>query len=492
MVVGADSLHAVLDELAAQDVVGISLRDELLELERARARLDAEVARRLLAFDQSHEWSVDGSKSAAAYLVKHTRCARGEANHRMRVAREMGELDETAAAWVTGDVTTKHVEAIARARHAAKADEQFAEFEAALLGVARTNTPERVTETARQWRDALDADLDRDGADTLAEDQHQRRSFDFSRSIHGMGFGNLTLDPLGSEFLETALHRAYEELHVANDPRTPAQQRADALVEIARVYLDAKASSRTNLPNVLLLADEATIAGDAVGESRLASGARIAPETARRLLCDANVQSLHMEDGVPLAMGRAVRTFTPHQFRALVARDAHCRGPCDCTVGPDHCEGHHLDEWERDDGPTDIDNGALFCRTNCHRMLHEGGWTVEGDPNGELRFYDRSGAYIGSSFPHEPAKPIKTKRRRNRRTDRLTRERLRALKEERAHVVGEQRGLFHRGEVAAAGHVGPTREVVAPFDPRAGVAHDLFREAGDAGGNRDELGGRLG
>ena len=71
-------MHAVLDELAAQDVVGISLRDELLELERARARLDAEVARRLLAFDQSHDWSVDGSKSAAAYLVKHTRCASGE------------------------------------------------------------------------------------------------------------------------------------------------------------------------------------------------------------------------------------------------------------------------------------------------------------------------------------------------------------------------------------------------------------------------------
>lgn len=448
MIVGVERLHAVLDELAAHEVVGVSLRDDLLALEQARARLDAEVSRRLREFDRSREWSVDGSKSAAAYLVKHVRTAKGDAHHRVRVAREIGELDDTAAAWASGAITTKHAEAIARARHAAKADDQFAEFEPALLGVAKAGTPEDVGETARQWRDALDANLDRDGADTLAEDQYQRRNFDFSRSMHGMGFGDLTLDALGSEFLQTALHRAYDELHVANDPRTPGQQRADALVEIARSYLDRKpGASRSNLPNVMLLADEPTIAGDTVGECRLASGARISPETARRLLCDATVQSLHTENGVPLAMGRMARTFTPNQFRALVARDAHCRGPGECTIGPEHCEAHHLDEWDRDDGDTDLDNGALFCRTHCHRMLHEGGWTVEGDPNGELRFYDRSGAYVGSSFPKAPAKPIKTKRRRNRRTDRLTRERVRALK----HARENGSHAFDAGAAARAG-----------------------------------------
>lgn len=469
MVVGIERLHALLDEFAAEVVVGTSQRDELLVLDRARARLDAEVARRLRAFDQSLEWSVDGSRSAAAFLVKHTRCAKGEAHHRVRVARQVAELEATAAAWAAGEVTTKHVEAIARARHAAKADDAFAEFETALLGVARAGAPEDVASTSRQWRDALDADLDRDGSDSLAEKQYDRRGFDFSRSIDGMGFGTLTLDPLDTEFVETALNQAYERLHRAADTRTPSQQRADALVEICRVFLNGKAhASRSNLPNVLLLADASTIAGDTVGECRLASGYRIAPETARRFLCDAKVQEVHTLDGVPLAMGRAARTFTPDQFRAMVVRDAHCRGPGDCTVGPEHCEAHHLDEWERDDGPTNLDNGGLFCRGHCHRMLHEGGWTVVGNPNSELKFYDRTGAFVGSSMPHQPAKPVPTRRRRNRHTDRLTRERVRLLqhaRKELAHIRNEEVGLLHGGEVAAAGHVRPVRDVVAPLDP---------------------------
>jgi hypothetical protein len=120
-------------------------------------------------------------------------------------------------------------------------------------------------------------------------------------------------------------------------------------------------------------------------------------------------------DGVVLAMGRATRTFTPDQFRAMVVRDAHCRGP-GCAVDPAHCEAHHLDEWERDDGPTDLANGALMCRGNCHRMLHEGGWTVTGNPDGQLDFYDRAGQHLGSSTPHPRTEPILTRRGRSRAT----------------------------------------------------------------------------
>lgn len=349
--------------------------------------------------------------------MTHTRAARGEANHRVRVARDVEELDATASAWAAGAVTTRHVEAIARTRHAAHADRQFAEFEPALVETALAGTPEDVANVARQWRDALDADLDRDGAGkaSAAEQQHDRRGVDFSRSIDGMGFGSLTLDPLGAEYVDTAFRQAYEDLHVADDPRTPAQQRADALVEICRTYTECRPRPRrTNLPSVLIVTDVPTLTGDAVGECRLASGYRISPETARRVLCDAYAQDVHTDaGGVVLAMGRATRTFTPDQVRAMVVRDAHCRGP-GCAVDPGHCESHHLDEWHRDDGPTDLDNGALFCRGHCHRMLHEGGWTVTGDANGELHFFDRDGRRIGSSTPHERPEPILTRRGRSR------------------------------------------------------------------------------
>lgn len=166
---------------------GRSLRDELLALDAARARLDAEAARRLRAFDASLEWAAEGSRSAAAFLVTHTRCARGEAHHRVRVAREIAELEVTARAWSEGAVTTRHVEAIARARHAARANDAFAQFEPALVDLARAATPEDVANAAGQWRDALDADLDRDGS--AAEEQHDRRAFDFPVRSTGWGSG---------------------------------------------------------------------------------------------------------------------------------------------------------------------------------------------------------------------------------------------------------------------------------------------------------------
>ncbi len=244
-----------------------------------------------------------------------------------------------------------------------------------------------------------------------------------------MGFGTLTLDPLGAEHVEIALRRAYERLHRVGDPRTPSQQRADALVEICRAYTEHEPrAARTNLPSVLIVTDEPTLTGDAVGECRLASGYRISPETARRVVCDAQVQAVRATaDGVVLSMGRSTRTFTPDQFRAMVVRDAHCRGP-GCEVDPAHCEAHHLDEWERDDGPTDLDNGALFCRSNCHRMLHEGGWTVTGNPDGRLDFHDRRGNHLGSSTPHERPKPILTRRGRTRAAlDKRIHERTQAL-----------------------------------------------------------------
>jgi hypothetical protein len=57
-------LYEGLDELAAEDVTRGSLRDDLLALDRARARLDAETSRRLRVFDRSGEWAVSGAGGA--------------------------------------------------------------------------------------------------------------------------------------------------------------------------------------------------------------------------------------------------------------------------------------------------------------------------------------------------------------------------------------------------------------------------------------------
>ena len=225
------------------------------------------------------------------------------------------------------------------------------------------------------------------------------------------------------------MRRAYEDLHVANDPRTPAQQRADALVEICRTYSESRPGRAGNLPSVLLVSDHATLEGVAVGECRLASGYRISPETARRLLCDAYVQEVRTDaDGVVLAMGRATRTFTPDQYRAMVVRDAHCRGP-GCRVDAAHCEAHHLDEWQRDDGrpistmPRCSAGGIVIgcCTKAAGRSA--GARTVSSSST------DRAGRHLGISTPHRPPQTDPhASRPPEPELDHRTRKRARALR----------------------------------------------------------------
>src|SRR5262249_40340297 len=58
--------------------------------------------------------------------------------------------------------------------------------------------------------------------------------------------------------------------------------------------------------------------------------------------------------------------------------------------------------------------------------------------------------------------------------------RLAHLAEELPEIAYEELGLLHRGEVAAARHVGPAHDVVAALDPRPREPQHLFGVAGDA------------
>jgi hypothetical protein len=180
-------------------------------------------------------------------------------------------------------------------------------------------------------------------------------------------------------------------------------------VEIFRDDLDHHQRG-TNRPHLIIPVDPATLSGEAVGLCETISGYRISPETARRLACDAIIQRVVLDrGGVPLEMGRASRTFTPDQYRAIMLRDGGCRMP-GCDAGPEDCEVHHaMIHWE-DGGMTDLANGLAVCRgTGHHRLIHEGGWTITGDPNREITFYDADGNQRGISRPRTLPPPIPTR-----------------------------------------------------------------------------------
>jgi len=398
-------LRDAIDGLAADEIAG-SQGADVAALWRELSRLDAQLARRLVEFDRSMEWSVEGARSCAGWLAAHVRCATGEAQHRVKVARQVAAMPVARAAWEAGAVGTRHVDALTTVRKAADADGEFAVFEPVLVDVAEQGRPEDVTNVGKQWRDALDSHLDRDGRRIR---EHELRGARFSRTLDGAGFLEARFDTEGAEIIATGLDRSYERAHQTGDPRSPAQQRSDAIVEIFQHYLDGQPRG-SNRPHVIAVGDAATYSGEAVGLCETLRGHRLHPETMRRWSCDSFLQRALVDaDGVVLDLGRATRSFTPDQYRAMVVRDGGCRWPS-CDAGPDQCEGHHLDHAATG-GPTDLDNGILACRGpgGHHRNLHEGGSTVTGDPNGELTFRDPDGNLIGTSRPRRPPKRIPTR-----------------------------------------------------------------------------------
>jgi len=93
------------------------------------------------------------------------------------------------------------------------------------------------------------------------------------------------------------------------------------------------------------------------------------------LLCDAELEALIVGvDATPLALGRSRRLFSPAQRRALAIRDGGCVMP-GCTQPASATRAHHIQYYGRDNGPTDVDNGASLCDRD-HGIPHRDGWEM--------------------------------------------------------------------------------------------------------------------
>ena len=94
--------------------------------------------------------------------------------------------------------------------------------------------------------------------------------------------------------------------------------------------------------------------------------------TVQQFACDAELREIVVGlGGEILELGKAQRLFTAAQRIALAVRDGGCTW-YDCTAPPGWCHAHHVDEWDADNGPTDINNGALLCPAHHHQLHHSG------------------------------------------------------------------------------------------------------------------------
>ncbi len=163
--------------------------------------------------------------------------------------------------------------------------------------------------------------------------------------------------------------------HDGRDPRDHGTRMLDALVEACHRLQSADLLPQTHgatprLTLTMTLTDLQQHSGFATTET----GEQLSPATLRRLCCDADlIPAVLGGASEVLDVGRTRRLTTPAIWKALVARDHHCRFP-HCTRPPLLCHAHHIQHWA-DGGPTSLPNLILLCGHH-HRLIHAAPWTI--------------------------------------------------------------------------------------------------------------------
>ncbi len=95
-------------------------------------------------------------------------------------------------------------------------------------------------------------------------------------------------------------------------------------------------------------------------------------------------------NGEPLSVGRKQRTVPTAIKRALWARDQGCSFPgCSNTS---YVDAHHVRHWSKG-GETSLKNLMLLCSQH-HRLVHEGGYEICTDVEGQWYFKRPDGRAI--------------------------------------------------------------------------------------------------
>ena len=201
----------------------------------------------------------------------------------------------------------------------------------------------------------------------------------------------------------TAIHALSKPF--PGDELTAAQRRADALVSIAEIALRSGKLPVTGgvKPHVSVLVGLDTLQRRAgAPAAAYGFGATSTAEWARRLCCDAGIARIITDPGgEPLDVGRASRTFTAAQTRAIIARDRRCTWP-GCEAPPAWSDCHHIMHWA-DGGDTSVDNATLLCGRH-HDRVHLHGHAIIKGP-GPYRVDPRPGSDPTWKGPRHRAGP---------------------------------------------------------------------------------------
>ncbi|MCU1371023.1 MAG: hypothetical protein JWO77_2217 [Ilumatobacteraceae bacterium] len=368
-------LAGAIDALAAVDVSVLADSDSVVELFRQLSRLEAVAVRAAGLWDANREWAPAGAKSGAQWLATETRLPKQACHRRLRLGRELRTLPVAEAAWLCGAIDGAHVSALAAERNDVTA-EAMARDEALLVSQASHLRYATWHRSLTYWRQLADPD----GVEVDAERLYADRQANVAQTFGGAWHGDFLLDPIGGTVFSNEWRRIEDELfqldwttakeRLGRDPalaeldRTPAQRRADALVEMGVRARTAPRNGKRPAPLFSVLVGYETFAGRIC---ELADQTPVRPGSLLPWLDDAYIERV-VFDGPSrvIDVGVTRRFFTGATKTAVSRRDRECYHPM-CDVPAEGCETDHI-EPSAAGGITRQDNGRLACGFhNRHR-----------------------------------------------------------------------------------------------------------------------------
>ncbi len=401
----ATMLHLEVPEL--QGISGAS-DGELIETMRAwaRARRQVDVGLATLAGEVAARSTLElgygglaqraGARTADGLVSQLT----GTTGVEARAITTVGTMLNAPAPWL-GEVATRVAAGEVSVGAAAAiqtglgtpsptvAADDLADAAHSLLTTVGSLRPEKVARRARELRDELDEAGIADRETALRE----KRFLRLIPQPDGMTKLIGLLDPESAALVTDAVDAVTSPRRggprfvdpdavaradaILNDGRSTEQLTLDALVDMVRIAAatDNGRVFGVRVPAVrvhVTLADLDRRTGTAHLEGQTTA---ISVATAHRIACaDGLIPILFDDHGKPLKLGRAKRSFTEHQRTVLAAIWGGCAHP-HCDRPPSWTEAHHINEWTRDHGRTDIDDGILLCRHH-HLMIHNNSWHI--------------------------------------------------------------------------------------------------------------------
>jgi hypothetical protein len=360
------SLQAAVDDLEREAGDG---HVDPAELRRVIDRLEATFSRVVRKATERGDHLVMGHCSAVSWVMNTCSMSVSSASDRLCVGKHLDQMPQVAQAVNSGEIGYQAASVICHLRDRL-GEQRDCLDEEQWIRYAKEHSIKNLNALSDHMRYVLDPD----GFDKDTEENYEERFLHISE-MRGMYHLTAVVDPVGGAALKSAIDALAKRLG-QDDTRTPKQRRADALTEIVCHAMDRGTMPRRNgvRPHISVTTTlEGLKAEVGAAASELQTGMPVSSKTIQRLACDGTLSRVLKADSVVVDVGRATRSASPAQWRALKARHRHCAWPgCDRPV--DWTSPHHIRFWARG-GATNLSNLLPLCYHH-HRLVHEGDWQV--------------------------------------------------------------------------------------------------------------------